>query len=75
MARIKLKGKETKFVKLPDTYRVEHETEKGILIANEADEGEWFPKSGVKLHGDGNVEVADWLVGKSDLLSDIEVPF
>jgi hypothetical protein len=82
MAKIKLKDKETKFIKLPDNYRVEHQTDKGILIANEADEGEWFPLAYVKTDGDGGIEIADWLVGKSDLLSDIagagddkDVPF
>jgi hypothetical protein len=75
MAKIKLKSKETKYVKLPDTYRVEHQTDKGALIANEQDEGEWFPLSYVKLHGDGSIEVADWLFEKSDLLSDIKIPF
>jgi hypothetical protein len=74
MAKINLKSKETKFVKLPDNYHVEHQTDKGILIANDADEGEWFPLAYVKTE-DGGIEVANWLVEKSDLLSDIKVPF
>ena len=70
MAKIKLKSKDTKYVKLPDTYHVEHQTDKGILIANEQMDGEWFPLSYVKLSGD-DIEVADWLIEKSDLLSDL----
>ena len=75
MAKIKLKSKDTKYVKLPDIYHVEYQTDKGILVANEQDEGEWFPLAYVKLRGDGSIEVADWLVEKSDLLSDIKIPF
>lgn len=70
MAKIKLKDKETKYVKLPDSYHVEHKTDKGILIANELDEGEWFPLAYVKADGD-RIEVADWLVEKSDLLGSV----
>ena len=83
MAKIKLKIKEIKFTKLPSNFAVEHETDRGILISNTAtDEGEWFPLAYVKTDGDGGIEIADWLVGKSDLLSDIagagddkDVPF
>ena len=72
MAKIKLKSKETKFVKLPSNFKVEHETDRGILIANTVnDEGEWFPLAYVKTDGDGSIEVADWLVEKSDLLSEL----
>ena len=82
MAKIKLKSKETKFVKLPSNFVVEYQTEKGILIANTLnDEGEWFPLAYVKTDGE-SIEIADWLVSKSDLLSDIvgtgdekDVPF
>ena len=83
MAKIKLKSKETKFIKLPSNFKVEHQTDKGILIANTVnDEGEWFPLAYVKVEGDGGIEVAEWLIAKSDLLSDIagavddkDVPF
>ena len=72
MAKIKLKSKETKHVKLPSNFKVEHETDRGILIANTVnDEGEWFPRAYVKVEGDGSIEIADWLVSKSDLLSDL----
>ena len=82
MAKIKLKSKETKFIKLPSNFSVEHQTDKGILISNTVtDEGEWFPLAYVKTDGE-SIEIADWLVSKSDLLSDLagtgddkDVPF
>ncbi len=69
MAKFKLKS--AKFVKLPEKYHIEHETDKGILISD-GEDGEWFPKKGVRVVDGGGIEVADWLLSKSDLLSDIE---
>ena len=71
MAKIKLKSKETNFIKLPSNFKVEHQTDRGILLSNTlTEEGEWFPLSYVKISGN-EIEVADWLVSKSDLLSDL----
>ena len=71
MAKIKLKSKETKYVKLPSNFKIEHQTDKGILISNSVtDEGEWFPLSYVRID-DNSIKIADWLVSKSDLLSDL----
>lgn len=67
---LKDKQKSNEYVKLDGKFKVEHETEKGILIKNsETEEGEWFPINHVKKTGD-DIEIAEWLYDKSDLFEE-----